>query len=157
MASPGLVALLSLGMWQQVMPPWQAFSVVAAMSVVSGVQSLWLIRAELGSPSWHTNRRRGLGIHHCATAEIGICRVYVALWSVLRISPIIAPSGATNAKSRCGDWFLRGGGGLGGAASLSGALPTMWCAMQPWTKGEISAVLRPYNVVILVVAVAVFA
>ena len=49
------------------------------------------------------------------------------------------------------------GGFLGGAASLSGALPTMWCAMQPWTKGETSAVLRPYNVVILGIAVAIFA
>lgn len=42
-------ALLSLGIWLQVMPPWQAVSIVAAMSVVSGVQSLWFIRGELGS------------------------------------------------------------------------------------------------------------
>jgi uncharacterized membrane protein YfcA len=41
------------------------------------------------------------------------------------------------------------GGILGGAASLSGALPTMWCAMRGWPKQEIRAVLQPYNVVIL--------
>ena len=41
---------------------------------------------------------------------------------------------------------------MGGAASLSGVLPTMWCAMQPWTKMETSAVLRPYNVVVLSLA-----
>ena len=40
-------ALMSLGVWLQLMPPWQAVAVVAAMSVASGVQSLWLIRRGL--------------------------------------------------------------------------------------------------------------
>ena len=41
---------------------------------------------------------------------------------------------------------------LGGATSLSGVLPTMLCAMQPWTKMETSAVLRPCNIVVLGIA-----
>lgn len=41
---------------------------------------------------------------------------------------------------------------MGGAASLSGVVPTMWCALQPWDKFQTSAVLRPYNVVILTLA-----
>ena len=49
------------------------------------------------------------------------------------------------------------GGLLGGAASLSGVLPTMWCAMQPWTKMETSAVLRPCNIVVLGIVLIVFA
>lgn len=40
-------ALMSLGVWLQLMPPWQAVAVVAAMSAASGVQSLWLIRRGL--------------------------------------------------------------------------------------------------------------
>ena len=40
-------ALMSLGVWLQVMPPWQAVAVVAAMSAASGVQNLWLIRRGL--------------------------------------------------------------------------------------------------------------
>lgn len=40
-------ALMSLGVWLQVMQPWQAVAVVAAMSVASGVQNLWLIRRGL--------------------------------------------------------------------------------------------------------------
>lgn len=46
---------------------------------------------------------------------------------------------------------------LGGAASLSGVLPTMLCAMQPWTKMETSAVLRPCNIVVLGIVLIVFA
>jgi len=41
------------------------------------------------------------------------------------------------------------GGILGGAAGLSGALPTMWCSMRPWTKDATRAVLQPFNVAIL--------
>ena len=37
-------ALMSLGVWLQLMALWQAVAVVAAMSATSGVQSLWLIR-----------------------------------------------------------------------------------------------------------------
>ena len=48
------------------------------------------------------------------------------------------------------------GGLLGGAASLSGALPTMWCAMRPWSKAETRAVLQPFNVVVLGLALVAF-
>ena len=41
------------------------------------------------------------------------------------------------------------GGVLGGAASLSGALPTMWCSIRGWPKMETRAVLQPFNMVIL--------
>ena len=40
-------ALMSLGIWLQAMPAQEAVPIVAAMSVISGVQSLWLTRAGL--------------------------------------------------------------------------------------------------------------
>ena len=160
-------ALLSLGIWLQVMPPWQAVSIVAAMSVVSGVQSLWFIRGELGSgtrrlPRFLLPALIGIPIG-AATLEFisapllklviaGFMLLYGAFFAFRRSLPHLErPMPKTDALvGFCG-------GILGGAASLSGALPTMWCAMQPWTKGETSAVLRPYNVVILGIAVAIFA
>ena len=160
-------ALLSLGIWLQVMPPWQAVSIVAAMSVVSGVQSLWFIRGELGSgtrrlPRFLLPALIGIPIG-AATLEFisapllklviaGFMLLYGAFFAFRRSLPHLErPMPKTDAPvASCG-------GILGGAASLSGALPTMWCAMQPWTKGETSAVLRPYNVVILGIAVPIFA
>lgn len=158
--------LLSLGIWLQVMPPWQAVSIVAAMSVVSGVQSLWFIRGELGSGTLRLPRfllPALIGIPlGAATLEFisapllklviaGFMLLYGAFFAFRRSLPHLArPMPKTDALvGFCG-------GFLGGAASLSGALPTMWCAMQPWTKGETSAVLRPYNVVILGIAVGIF-
>jgi len=46
------------------------------------------------------------------------------------------------------------GGVLGGAASISGALPSMWLSMRPWPKSHIRAVLQPFNVAVLSVTVA---
>jgi len=48
------------------------------------------------------------------------------------------------------------GGVLGGAASLSGVLLTMWCAMRPWTKSETRAVLQPFNVGVLALTTVIF-
>ena len=160
-------ALLSLGIWLQVMPPWQAVSIVAAMSVVSGVQSLWLIRGELGNgtrrlPRFLLPALIGIPLG-AATLEFisapllklviaGFMLLYGAFFAFRRSLPHLErPMPKTDALvGFCG-------GFLGGAASLSGALPTMWCAMQPWTKGETSAILRPYNVAILGIAVGIFA
>jgi uncharacterized membrane protein YfcA len=49
------------------------------------------------------------------------------------------------------------GGVLGAAAGLSGALPTMWCAMYPWSKSETRAVLQPFNVLVLGLSMIAFA
>lgn len=45
-------ALMALGFWLQVLPPSQAVAISAAMSVVSGVQSIWLIRKEMRAGLW---------------------------------------------------------------------------------------------------------
>ena len=42
-----------------------------------------------------------------------------------------------------------GGGILGGAAGLSGPLPTLWCGLKGWGKGEQRAVFQTFNLTIL--------
>lgn len=160
-------ALVALGIWLQVMPPWQAVTIAAAMSVVSGVQGMWLIRKNL---SIGIRRLPRFLLPALIGIPIGTASLHLINATVVKlvIAGFILLYGAF--------FLLRGalprirhempavdiligfaGGVLGGAAALSGALPTMWCAMHDWTKGETSAVLRPYNVVILAVATAVFA
>lgn len=160
-------ALLSLGIWLQVMPPWQAVAIAAAMSVVGGVQGLWCIRRDLGRGCARLARFLwpalvGIPLGSAALGWVsatqlklviaGLMLLYGAFF-VLRRSLPHMDRPMPYADALVG--FL--GGVLGGAASLSGALPTMWCAMRPWSKGETSAVLRPYNVVILGIAVVLFA
>lgn len=160
-------ALLSLGIWLQVLPPWQAVSIVAAMSVASGLQGVWSVRRDLRRGTGRLARfllpalvgvplgTAMLGFISATMLKLviaGFMLLYGVFFLLRRSIPQVdRPMPVADALIG----FL--GGALGGAASLSGVLPTMWCAMRPWSKGETSAVLRPYNLVILTIATALFA
>ncbi len=152
-------ALLSLGVWLQILPPQQAVSVVVVMSVISGLQGVWIVRDHI-----QDNPRRlarfllpaligvPLGLMLLSSISTFALKLTIAAFMILyggfftlrRSLPRFSrPTPLTDSVVG----FL--GGVLGGAASLSGALPTMWCAMRPWTKGETRAVLQPFNVVVL--------
>lgn len=160
-------ALMSLGVWLQVMPPWQVVAVVAAMSVASGVQSLWLIRRGLKPgvkrlPRFLIPALIGLppGAYILTWVSAGELKVLLAVLRIFySLYFTVKHSLAKDMKPHPVFDGLVGfaGGLLEGAASLSGVLPTMWCAMQPWTRMETSAVLRPYDIVVLGIAVIVFA
>ncbi len=159
--------LMSLGVWLEVMPPQQAVAVVALMSIVSGVQSLWLIRREVKPglrrlPRFLLPALIGLPMGACILSWVTASQLKLGLASLMilygvyfifkaRLPQDLKPHPAADAVVGFA------GGLMGGAASLSGVLPTMWCAMQPWTKMETSAVLRPYNIIVLSLAAAAFA
>lgn len=160
-------ALFALGFWLNVMPPVQAVSMVVVMSVASGLQGVWLVRRSIADESRRLARfllpaLPGIPIGVVVLAYIpaetlkiiiaGFMLLYGGFFSfrttlpkLERPKPII----------ECIVGFF--GGLLGGAASLSGALPTMWCALCPWTKAETRAVLQPFNVAVLVLACIMFA
>lgn len=160
-------ALLALGIWLQVLPPAQAVSMVVVMSVASGLQGVWIVRHDIligrgrlalfllpalvGVPLGAAALERV----DAATLKLviaGFMILYGAFFSFRRALPRFE-------RPTPGADMLIGfvSGVLGGAASLSGALPTMWCAARPWTKGETRAVLQPFNVVILALAAILFA
>lgn len=158
---------MSLGVWLQVMPPWQAVAVVAAMSAASGVQSLWLIRRGLKPgvkrlPCFLIPALIGLplGAYILTWVSAGELKVLLAVLRIFySLYFTVKHSLTNNMKPHPVFDGLVGfaGGLLEGAASLSGVLSTMWCAMQPWTRMETSADLRPYDIVVLGIAVIVFA
>ena len=66
--------LMSLGIWLQVMTVEQAVPVVAAMSVASGVQSLWLTRQGVKTGSRLDRLARGRmasQLDRCGASETG--------------------------------------------------------------------------------------
>ena len=160
-------ALFALGFWLQIMPPAQAVSIVVIMSVIAGLQGVWLVRASIMDQPRRLARfvlpalvGVPLGVAALSVLEPGILKLIIAGFLILyggfftlrsslpkleRPTPVI-------------DMIVGFAGGiLGGAASLSGALPTMWCAMRPWPKSETRAVLQPFNVIVLGVTALVFA
>jgi len=160
-------ALFALGFWLQIMPPLQAVSIVVVMSVLSGLQGIWIVRQSLFDQPRRLARFLlpaipgiPMGVATLSLIEPQTLKLVIAGFLILyggfftlrralpkyeRQTPVLD--------------ILVGflGGVLGGAASLSGVLPTMWCAMRPWSKGETRAVLQPFNVVVLALTAGVFA
>jgi uncharacterized membrane protein YfcA len=160
-------ALFALGFWLQIMPPVQAVSIVVIMSVISGLQGVWLVRTSIMD---QPRRLMRFLLPALVGVPLGVAALSILQPTALKLiiaALLILYGGFFTLRSSlpklerptpfidAGVGFI--GGVLGGAASLSGALPTMWCAMRPWPKAETRAVLQPYNVVVLGVAATVFA
>ncbi len=160
-------ALFALGFWLQFLDPVQAVGLVLVVSAVTGLQGLWVVRRAIMDKPRRLMRFLlpalvGIPLGVALLAQLDAAHLKLTIASMLilyggyfslrrnlpkfdRPTPIM--------DSLIG--FL--GGILGGAAALSGALPTMWCAMRPWPKAETRAVLQPFNVVVLGLTCIVFA
>lgn len=152
-------SLFALGFWLQAMSPLQAVSIAVVMSVASGLQGIWLVRHSILSQPKRLARFLApavvgipIGVAILAVLEpkalkfsiAALMLLYGGFFSFRRTLPKLErPTPVTDGVVG----FL--GGVLGGAASLSGALPTMLCAMRPWSKSETRAVLQPFNVAVL--------
>lgn len=160
-------ALFALGFWLQAMPPVQAVSMVVVMSVASGLQGVWLVR---GSIADHPRRLMRFLLPALPGIPLGVAALSIVSAETLKVTIaacMILYGGFFTFRSALPhidrptpvmDGFVGFLGGLlGGAASLSGALPTMWCAMRPWPKSETRAVLQPFNVAVLGLAMIAFA
>ena len=160
-------ALFALGFFLNVMPPVQAVAVVVVLSALTGLQGLWIVRHAIGN-----NKRRlarfllpgvtgiPLGVMALSFLDARSLKLVIALFLILY-------GGYFSLRSHLPQFtrptpvldMLVGlaGGILGGAASLSGALPMMWCALRPWPKAETRAVLQPFNVTVLALTAAALA
>ncbi len=152
-------ALFALGFFLTVMTPPQAVAVVVVLSVASGLQGLWIVRHAIFDNPRRMTRFLAPGI---LGIPLGVTALYVIDANSLKlvIAAFLLIYGGFFSFRRALPKFERPtplidmtvgftGGVLGGAASLSGALPTMWCSMRPWPKAETRAVLQPFNVAIL--------
>ena len=149
--------LAALGFWLHVIDPLLAAPLVVICSVVAQSQSLMTVRRAivfarlwpfvlggiLGVP---------LGVYALAYVEADTFRAAVGVFLVLYTSfmlglrkfPVIAWGGRT------ADGVVGFGGGvLGGAAGLSGPLPTIWCGLRGWNRNQQRAVYQPFNLAVL--------
>ncbi|UWQ95462.1 sulfite exporter TauE/SafE family protein [Rhodobacteraceae bacterium M385] len=156
-------ALFALGFYLVVLDPVTAVAIVALMSVVAGVQGVWVVReAILAQPRrllrfvlpglvgvplgvWLLN---GLDATALRLGVAGFLILYGGYFAIRRSLP------AFSRRTPVLDGLIGGLAGiLGGAAGMSGALPSMWMSLRPWTKFETRAVLQPFNMVMLITTV----
>ena len=152
-------ALFALGFYLVVLDPIRAVAIVAFMSVLVGLQGLWIVRREISAQPARLARfiLPGLmgvpvGLALLDVIDAGLLRRLVAAFLIvyglyfgLRASLPAFEKRTPILDSLIG--FI--GGLLGGAAAVSGAIPQMYLSLRPWTKSETRAVLQPFNFAIL--------
>ncbi|MEP4197046.1 MAG: sulfite exporter TauE/SafE family protein [Aliishimia sp.] len=152
-------ALFALGFYLIVLEPIKAVAVIAFMSVLAGLQGLWVVRAEIKSQPLRLLRFLipgligvPIGLSLLERIDEGTLRITVASFLIIYgcyfgfRSSLPAFSRRTPVIDSVVGLV---GGVLGGASSVSGAIPAMWLSIRPWTKAETRAVLQPFNVAVL--------
>ena len=152
-------ALFALGFLMAALEPASAVAVVSLMSVVTGMQGLWEVRAAL-----RLNRARLMRfiLPGLAGVPLGITLLSGIDAETLKLligTLLIVYGGFFSFRANLPRFERRTpvldsgvgltGGLLGGMAGLSGALVVIWLSMRPWPKAETRAVLQPFNVAIL--------
>ncbi len=152
-------ALFALGFYLVVLDPVKAVAIVAFMSVLAGLQGLWIVRTEIKAQPLRLFRFLipgliGVPIGLSLLERIDESTLRIAVAALLVIYGCYfgfrASLPAFSRRTPVIDSLIGLlGGVLGGAASVSGAIPAMWLSIRPWTKSETRAVLQPFNVAIL--------
>ncbi len=159
-------ALFALGFYLVVLDPIRAVAVVAFMSVLVGLQGLWIVRAQIFAQPKRLLRFMVPGLLgvpvgsmlltsiDAGTLRIAIATMLIIYGSYFSFRAVLPAFSRPTPKIDSGIGFLSGI--MGGAASVSGALPVMWLSMRPWTKAETRAVLQPFNAAILSTTICLF-
>jgi uncharacterized membrane protein YfcA len=150
-------ALMALGFWLQAMSPATAGPLVALCAVAGHLQalrSIWrgvrwprlwpflvagLVGVPLGTMLLEHVRAQPLKL------GVGLLLIFYSAWMGLVRRPPVVSGGGRAADAAAG--FA--GGVLGGMASLSGPVPTVWVQLRGWTKDEQRGVNQPFNMAIL--------
>lgn len=157
-------ALFALGFYLLVLPPITAVAIVALMAVLAGLQGLWVVRAAIRTRPWRLSRFVFPGLAgvplgilllqsiDAQTLRIGIAVLLIIYGGYFSFRTALPAFERRTPRLDASVGFI--GGVLGGAASVSGAIPAMWLSLRPWPKAETRAVLQPFNVAILLCTVS---
>ncbi|MEL6961558.1 MAG: sulfite exporter TauE/SafE family protein [Pseudomonadota bacterium] len=151
------VSLFALGWWLQVLEPIDAVAVSLAISVVTGIQGVWVVRSAIEIPALARFLIPALigipvGLSLLAHLSADILKLLIAFFLLAygayfagqrRLPSLTRPTPMID--SLIG--FI--GGLLGALAGLSGALPTVWLSLRPWPKAKTRGLLQPYNTIVL--------
>lgn len=150
-------ALVGMAIWLQVLPPVQAVLLVVITSILLNVIMIWRLRlASRWQLLWPFLIGSAIGVplgvaalHHIDAHLIrraaGVLLILYSVYMLRRpVMPVVklSPGGGRLADGVVG--LL--GGFMGGAFSLNGMLPTLWCGLRGWSKAEQRCVFQPFIV-----------
>lgn len=135
-------------------------------SVLVELQGLWIVRAQIFAQPKRLLRFMLPGLagvligsmlltsEDAGSRRIAIASMLIIYGSYFSLRAALPAVSRPTPKIDSAIGFVSGI--MGGAASVSGALPIMWLSMRPWTKAETRAVLQPFNAAILSTTICLF-
>ena len=159
-------ALFALSFWLQILEPAQAVPMVLVSAIIPGLQGAWVVRREIRNQPRRLLRFLvpgllgvPLGVSMLSIVDPDQLKMAIAVILVLYGSYFSLKN--TLPKLERSMPILDGiigltGGVMGGLASLSGAIPVMWCSVQAWSKSDTRAVLQTFNLAILATTALAF-
>jgi uncharacterized membrane protein YfcA len=154
------MAMAAIVFWLQAVSPATASSLAATCAVIAHLQSLPVIIHAINPRRLAPFVIAGLvgipvGTWLLLVIDEGAFRIWVGALMVLYAAVMLSLRVRLNIRTGpAADVAIGFGGGiLGGLAALSGALPAVWAGLRGWGKEERRAILQPYNMSILAVAI----
>lgn len=158
-------ALIGTAVWMHVLPPREVVTLVVLCSLLLNLTLVWRLREDVQTRRLWPFLAGGvigvpIGVAALSTvnprwlrATVGTLLILYSLWRLSRsVPPVIH---LTPKRGRLLDGTIgMGGGFLGGATSLNGLIPTLWCGLRGWSKREQRGVFQPYILVIHMVTLA---
>lgn len=152
-------ALIASAVWMHVMAPSEVVPLAVACSLLVNLVMAWqlrrsiklellwpfLIGAMAGVPI-------GVAVLHSLDAKmvrqgVGVLLILYSVYMFLQPKmPVIRLASLTGKIADGAVGMV--GGFMGGATSLNGIFPTLWCGLRGWNKSEQRGVFQPYILIV---------
>jgi len=158
-------AMVALGFWAHAMPPTVMVPLIVACSTCSQIYSMTRLRKSMRLDLALPFILGGLagipiGVWLLAWIEPGPFKLAVGVFLIgygtLMLARGHAPPirwGGKAADAAIG-WI---GGVMGGIAGLSGAVPTIWCALRGWSREDQRGTFQPFSLSLQAAALVSYA
>jgi uncharacterized membrane protein YfcA len=151
--------LIASAIWLHVLAPGQVVPLVVICSMLLNLTMVWRLRDQLRLELlWPFLAGAMVGVPigvaalhrldaHLVRQGVGVLLVAYSAYMFLRPAmPVVRLGAGAGRTADAAVGML--GGFMGGATSLNGVFPTLWCGLRGWTKNEQRGVFQPYILVV---------
>lgn len=151
--------LIGSAIWLHVLPPDRVVPLVVTCSMLLNLAMVWRLRREIRPRLlWPFLAGALIGVPigvaslHRMDPElvrrgVGALLLIYSIYMLRRPNMPAVRLGMVSGRIADGAVGLLGGF-MGGATSLNGIFPTMWCGLRSWTKTEQRGVFQPYILIV---------
>lgn len=152
-------ALIASAIWLHVLAPSQVVPLAVVCSMLVNLVMVWKLRRQVKTDLlWPFLAGAMVGVplgvaalhsldSHLVRQGVGVLLIAYSLYMLRKPAMPVIRLGA--ASGRVADGAVGAlGGFMGGATSLNGVFPTLWCGLRGWDKSEQRGVFQPYILIV---------